>query len=391
MIHHGDVEPPPLFSAPLANSPPSADTVLPNVLMLGGCGFIGRNLVSHLLENNLISKICVADKSPPQTAWLNENHKKCFEDSRVEFRQANLVNPSHVERAFASDGFAFDYVINLAAETRYGQEDTVYEEHVYKLSMNCARKAAECKVKRYIDVSTAQVYSSDKKASKEDGKTSPWTSLAKFKLQAETELKNIENLDYVILRPAIIYGIGDKYGLTPRLIIGAVYKQLHEKMKLLWTKDLQMNTVNVEDVIRAIWYVCANGPSKEIYNLADKQETTQGMISEMVCQIFGINYDFFGSVISNMAKLNMKNVVEDSNEKHLTPWSDACSKDKIENTPLSPYLDQELLYNNHMHVDGTKIEKLGFVYSKPNITVEELQKVVDDYVTLGVFPQSLVK
>ena len=31
----------------------------------------------------------------------------------------------HVERAFKADGFAFDYVINLAAETRYGQGDEV--------------------------------------------------------------------------------------------------------------------------------------------------------------------------------------------------------------------------------------------------------------------------
>ena len=38
----------------------------------------------------------------------------------------------------------------------------VYKDHVYQLSLNCARKAAECKVKRFIEVSTAQVYSSDK-------------------------------------------------------------------------------------------------------------------------------------------------------------------------------------------------------------------------------------
>ena len=30
----------------------------------------------------------------------------------------------------------------------------------------------------------------------------------------------------------------------------------------------------------------------------------QGSISELVCQIFGIKYDFFGSVISNVAKVS---------------------------------------------------------------------------------------
>jgi len=68
-----------------------------------------------------------------------------------------------------------------------------------------------------------------KKASSEESKLSPWTLVAKYKLKVEEELKNIEGLNYVIVRPAIIYGIGDVDGLTPRLIIGAVYKQLGEK------------------------------------------------------------------------------------------------------------------------------------------------------------------
>jgi len=362
----------------------------PCVLILGGCGFIGRHLVSHLLENDAVKKICVADKSIPQLSWLNEEHKKLYEDERVEFRQADLVKQTHVDRAFKMDEYSFDYVINLAAETEYGQSDEVYKEHVYQLSINCAKKAAECKIKRYIEVSTAQVYSSDKKASDESSKTAPWTCIGKFKHEVENELKNIEGLDYVIVRPAIVYGIGDKRGLTPRLIVAAVYKQLKEKMKLLWTKDLQMNTVHVQDVVRALWYMCQNGQCGEVYNLADSGETTQGKISDLVCQIFDIQYDFFGSVISNMAKLNMSSVVQDSNEKHLQPWSEACSNDQIVNTPLSPYLDKELLYNNHTHINGTKITKLGFEYTKPELKVDELRTVVADYVKLGVFPKTLM-
>lgn len=36
----------------------------------------------------------------------------------------------------------------------------------------------------------------------------------------------------------------------------------------------------------------------------------------------------------------MAGTVDDSNEKHLEPWSAACEKDGIHSTPLSPYLDQ---------------------------------------------------
>jgi len=45
-------------------------------------------------------------------------------------------------------------------------------------------------------------------------------------------------LNYVILRPAIVYGVADRLGLTPRLIVGAVYGHLKEKMKVILGTDL---------------------------------------------------------------------------------------------------------------------------------------------------------
>jgi hypothetical protein len=72
-------------------------------------------------------------------------------------------------------------------------------------------------------------------------------------------------------------------GITPRLIIGAVYRHLKEEMKLLWTKDLKINTVHVADVCKALWFVAADKKDKggrstaiaepEIYNLCDKGDT----------------------------------------------------------------------------------------------------------------------
>lgn len=38
--------------------------------------------------------------------------------------------------------------------------------------------------------------------------------MARFKLQVEEDLATIPGLNYVILRPAIVYGIGDKNGIS---------------------------------------------------------------------------------------------------------------------------------------------------------------------------------
>lgn len=63
-----------------------------NVLVLGGIGFIGRNFVSYLVKNNLAASIRVVDKVLPATAYLTASQKEAFDDARVEFKQANLVN-----------------------------------------------------------------------------------------------------------------------------------------------------------------------------------------------------------------------------------------------------------------------------------------------------------
>lgn len=84
---------------------------------------------------------------------------------------------------------------------------------MHHLSVSCAQEAAKQGVKRFIEVSTAQVYEPSNKAKDENGKVDPWTNLAKWKLQCEEDLKKIPGLSVVVVRPAIVYGPGDKTGI----------------------------------------------------------------------------------------------------------------------------------------------------------------------------------
>lgn len=150
-------------------------------------------------------------------------------------------------------------MINCAGETKSGQTDPVYEEGILKLSLNCAREAALHNVKHYIEISSGNMFSSEKVPHSEDGQVEPWTFVAKWKLQVEKGLKEIPNLNYTILRPAIVYGPGDRSGLTPRIIAASIYKYLGETMKLLWNADLKLNTIHVSDLCQAIWLVVTRG------------------------------------------------------------------------------------------------------------------------------------
>jgi len=365
----------------------------PNILVLGGLGFIGRNFVEYVVDHGLVGRIRVADKVLPDLAGLTEKQMKLFkgEAAVVDFKQANLAREVMVNKVFDQADFKIDYVFNLAGETKYSQTEEVYKENIIDVSVTCGKAAAKAGVKRFVEVSTSQVYSGDKKPSAEDSKPKPWTKLAKAKLEAEEELKKIQGLNLVIIRPAIVYGPGDILGITPRIICAAVYKHLNETMEFLWDKELKMHTVHVEDVCAAMWHLTTHGEQGEVFNLADTGDSDQGGICKLLESIFGIKTGFMGTIKSKLAtSVAMKTVAETANEKHLKPWSDLCKAKNITNTPLTPYLDEELLYNNAYSVDGTKITKTGFSYKHPELKEETLRATIKGFISLGYFPADMI-
>ncbi|XP_041968049.1 uncharacterized protein LOC121725250 [Aricia agestis] len=360
------------------------------VVVLGGCGFIGRNLVEYLISNDLVSYLRAVDKTPPQLAFLNPTHTKIFEDPRVEYKSANLINPTSCANALEPNEGPWDLVVNCAGETRVGQMEAVYAEGIVTLSVNVAKHCAKLNVGRLIEISSGQMYSSDK-PQKEDCPVEPWTVEGRMKSQVEKELKKLEpELSFTILRPAIVYGIADRRSLTPRLLYGGIYKHLGETMKLLWTADIKMNTVHVRDLCRAIWVVGTRADTKwKTYNVVDEANSSQGSLTELVSDIFKINHDYYGTALSTLAKSDIAAVAEEANDKHLTAWADICRRYSLAHSPLEPSAPPELLLNKQLCLDGGALRQL-LTPTVPRPTVELLRQVLEDYASMELFPKALI-
>lgn len=366
----------------------------PSVLILGGTGFIGRNLVSMLVTNDMCSSIVVADKNMPLTSFFCKEHLTPFANKElVKFKQSDLTKAVHVNKVFNEMDVSYDYVINLCGETRFGLTDNDYTIKIEETARACVQAALDSgTVKKWVEISTAQVYKPDKKPSTEESKERPWTKLAVARQNAETIVRE-SGIDYVVLRPAIVYGKGDLTGLSPRLVNGVVYQYLGEKLKFLWGDSLGLACVHVEDVCGAVWACCTGATeSGQVFNLADKANLTQGKLNKMLEQLFGIEAGYFGAVMSSLAKTKLTDVSEQANEKHVPAWTRLCDEHKINNTPLSPYIDKELLYNNSMVVDGSRIETSGlYTYTKPEITVQLLAEQIKTFEAQGVWPGGFLK
>jgi len=83
------------------------------IVVTGGAGFIGSNLVDHLLEKSGNSRIVVFDKLT--YAGSKESLKEALSDRRVRFVKGDIADPGAVERLYRT--YRPTQVYNLAAES----------------------------------------------------------------------------------------------------------------------------------------------------------------------------------------------------------------------------------------------------------------------------------
>ena len=403
-------------------TPDMADAASPKAkprwLLLGGLGFLGRNIVKYLVDNELASCVRVVDKRAPFMAFLSPDYKAVVLDAQppglVEWVQADVSDDDMLENAFfgaanAGAGSApaapgapaptWDFVINLVAETALGKRDEFYEKAVAGASKSgalAASLAASGALRKYVLVSTASVYKPGAAPSREDAPLAPWTTVAEQMLRVEEALRALgPALPLVVLRPALVYGPGDTNGLMPRCVVAATYTApepaQRERMEMLWDGDVKLATVHVFDVARAAVFAARKLPAGAVYNLADKGDSDAGKLTALVARAFGIEAGFAGSIKSNMAALRLDAVVDVTNENHLGQWLFLLKRHAIKNTPLSPFLHKQLIAHNHLAVDGSAIEGAGFKYAVAEPTLDLVRDPIAQHIAQGLFPPVLAQ
>ena len=329
--------------------------------------------------------------------------------------QADASRQQSLDRIFSfPSGGPPQYVFNCGGETRYSQDPSVYDLRSTQLSKTLATHCASLNPSPVlVEFGTGMVYKSPGASTISSGGCSesanlkPWLKIARAKLSAEEALAEIATktkLNYCTLRLAHVYGPYDVGFLSRGLCLARVYQSQKDQMKWLWGPNLRINTVHVDDVCRAAWTAaqwCSQHPpdrsvsasdlvTERAFNLVDDGDTSQQTLATIIQGIFDINTGFQGSVISQFAKFNLDNVVDDVNEDILQPWADlikASGADRGQGSPLSPFMEKELLRDSDLCLDASKAHKtLGWTCQVPRLTEEGLRDVLASYERVGWWP-----
>jgi len=203
------------------------------VLITGASGFVGYHLVTEALNKNLEVFIAVRSSS-------KIDHLKHLD---IKYTSLEFNNPSALEKEIEEKHY--DYIIHAAGVTR-ARTDDEYKEINATYTYNLALAAAQTgHVKKFVFISSlAAVGPLTDIDGVIDANTipQPVTAYGKSKLQAEEQLKTIDNLNYTILRPTAVYGPRDKdiFIFFKQVAIGfePYIGRIEQKLSFIYVADL---------------------------------------------------------------------------------------------------------------------------------------------------------
>lgn len=190
-----------------------------NILITGGCGFIGSHVAKYIPDN--FNTIILDDLSGGFTENL---------PSGVEFIKGSIEDNNLLEGLFSK--YKFKYVYHLAAYAAEGLSHFIrrfnYSNNLIG-SVNLINQSVLHEVECFVFTSSIAVYGKGQLPMSEDMTPQPEDPYGIAKLAVELDLKTAKEqfgLNSIIFRPHNVYGenqnIGDKY----RNVIGIFMNQI---------------------------------------------------------------------------------------------------------------------------------------------------------------------
>ena len=293
------------------------------VLVTGGAGFIGTNLVHLLLRERPSWDVEVLDLLT--YAGNFENVAKEVDAGKIKFHKADLRSLSELKEVFANDGF--DIVFHLAAESHVDRSlyaaSTFAETNVLG-TQHLVDVALETKCKRFVHVSTDEVYGSmgpDDRATEEYAivPSSPYSaSKASSDLMVLAAHKSLE-LPAVVTRCTNNYGA---YQFPEKFIPLFVTRAMNEEKLPVYGDGMQMRSwIHVEDHCRALLALAEHDVVGRAFNIGGplESELPNIEVAKSILQILGKSEDLLEHVTDRPAH-DRKYAVDSSALKDLTGW-----------------------------------------------------------------------
>ena len=254
------------------------------ILVTGGAGFIGRNLVDFLLSNNEITIYDnFSNSSKPDIQFLIAKGAKLVNEDILDYK--NLQKSC----------IGFDLIIHLAAKSNV-MDSQINPEITNEINVTGTKNILKCcnenKIKKIIFASSAAVYSDSKLPVNENTKTNPLSPYGKSKLTAEQEIKKISKefgVDAISLRMFNVYGKGQNEQFAG--VISKFIKNISKNIpiEIYGNGEQTRDFVSIFDVVIAFDCAIKNieGKKGDVYNIGTGSSNSINELAKMILKIVG--------------------------------------------------------------------------------------------------------
>lgn len=242
------------------------------VLVTGGAGYIGAELVYQLSLDPTVEKIIVYDNLSHgnQNLFISTSHK--IKEMKVEFVLGDLLDSRKLKKAMGG----VEVVYHLAAKvaSRFRDEDSHIFEQVNNWGTSEVVLAVEEEpsVKKFVYVSSMGVYGSSQKddPASEQTPVNPKSFYAISKMRGENHVRRLmDKMETVIIRSANVYGY------TPTIRFDSVINRFlfdanfNNKVQLHGSGKQSRTFIHVSKLVRVLTHLLSHQVPNDVYNVGD--------------------------------------------------------------------------------------------------------------------------
>lgn len=303
-------------------------------LVVGSNSFSGSHFVDHLLTGGaeVIGTSRSEESADVYLPYRWHGTPKNFRFERLDLNH----DLSAMMRTIAE--FQPDYVVNFAAQSMVAQSWD-YPIHWFQTNV-VAQVAFHDKLrklpflKRYVHISTPEVYGSCEGHVTEDHAFSPSTPYAVSRAAADLSLKTFkQNYGFPVVstRAANVYGPGQRlYRIIPRTLLSL---RLGKKVPLHGGGVSVRSFIHIRDVVEGTRRAAETGQVGATYHLATADSISIRDLVERMCARVGVAFADAVEVVGERAGKDLAYLLDTTKARTELNWSAAVTLDEgIEDT-----------------------------------------------------------
>jgi nucleoside-diphosphate-sugar epimerase len=252
-------------------------------VIFGGSGFIGSHFSQYLLDNNIVSKVVVADIAPLDEGRITEKYLAYVQSRKISFIECDVRN----EIGFTLHDDA-QLIVNFAAVHREpGHEAGEYYETNLLGAENVCAWADKVGCQKIIFTSSIAPYGPSEATRDESSLPVPVTAYGGSKLAAEKihqiwQAADKVNRKLVIVRPGVVFGAGEGGNVT-RLIKATINRYFF----YMGNRNTRKAGIYVKELCNAMWWALNEKAQKEpiLFNMSMNPGPTIEEYVHTVCDV----------------------------------------------------------------------------------------------------------